>query len=89
MARLGAKLFWTKTSLHLASKGPEIVFPKYTFFVQIFLRKRTSAIFRVKRAIWRNWGQNCSEVKFRFSEKKRFRSEFFYETVPSPIFGAK
>ena len=75
---LGAKLFRTKTSPHLASEASEIVFPKNTFSVRIFLLNSTTATIRAKRTIWRDWGQNCSGVKFRISEKTRLWSEFFY-----------
>ena len=75
---LEAKLFHTKTSLHLASEATEIVFPKNTFSVRIFFLQRTSQTIGAKRTIWRDWGRNCSGVKFHISEKTRLWSEFFY-----------
>ena len=75
---LGAKLFRTKTSLYLASEATEIVFPKNTSSVRIFLLNSTTATIGAKWTICRDWGQNCSEAKFRISEKTCLWSEFFY-----------
>ena len=85
---LGAKLFRTKTSLHLASKATEIVFQKTTSSVRIFSLNSTTATIKAKRTIWRDWGQNCPGAKFRISEKLVYGLNFFTKQSP-PIFGAK
>ena len=70
-------------------KSPlEFVFPNNTFSVSIFVLNRTSPIFMAKRIGWRDWGQKWPGAKFRPSRKTRFRSEFFDETGPIPLFWA-
>ena len=85
----GGKIFPYENFAQLCLKSPlEFVFPKDTFSTRIFVVNRTSPIFLAKWTRWLNWGQKCPGAKFRPSEKTRFRSEFFDETGPIPLFWA-
>ena len=60
----------------------EIVFPKHTFSVWIFVLNRTSPIFLVKRTTWHDWGQKCPGVKLRPTQKTVFDWNFFMKPAP-------
>ena len=78
---------------------PKLFFRKTRFWSEFFYKTVPSPIFRAKQTIWRISRQNCSSKKLRsflpktlpksFFQKTRLQSEFFYETTPTPIFGAK
>ena len=78
---------------------PKSFFRKTRFWSEFFYETTPSPIFRAKWTMWRVSRQNCPGRKYRsllpktpsksFFRKTRFRSEFFYKTAPSHIFGAK
>ena len=85
----GGKIVTDENFAQFCLKSPLIfVFPKNTVSVRIFVQNRTSPIFLAKRTRWRDWGQKCAGAKFRPSQKTRFRTEFFGETGPIPLFWA-
>ena len=79
----GGKVVLVENFAQFCLKSPlEIVFPKNTFSVWIFVLNRTSPIFLVKRTTWHDWWQKCLGVKLRPPQKTVFDWNFLMKPAP-------
>ena len=83
MVQFGGKVVPVENFAQFCLKSPlEIVFPKNTFSVWIFVLNRTSPIFLVKRTTWHDWRQKCPGLKLRPSQKTVFDWNFLMKPAP-------
>ena len=90
----GGKIVSDENFAQFCLKSPlELIFPKNTFSVWIFVLNRTSPIFLAKQTKWHDWemarlGAKVSRSEASSTPKNSFRLEFFDETSPIPLFWA-